>query len=82
VKLPKPNDGTVKDVEDSSPKPVVSELKIEPYIYIAHEGEANKIRVMPQSPDGRILATKAGSGEVCLYNYAKHPSKPLGRIGP
>ena len=39
-----------------------------------HEGEVNKARHMPQSHN--IIATKTVSGEVHIYDYFKHPTKP------
>jgi len=75
-----PPKSIVNSSEEDPPKP--PENKIEPYIYIAHEGEANRIRVMPQSLNGCILATKAANSEVCMYNYMKHPARPMGKIGP
>lgn len=41
---------------------------------IYHDGEVNKARHMPQSHN--IIATKTASGEVHVFDYFKHPSKP------
>lgn len=41
---------------------------------INHAGEVNKARYMPQSHN--IIATKTTSGEVHIFDYFKHPSKP------
>ena len=40
-----------------------------------HAGEVNKARYMPQSHN--LIATKTTSGEVHLFDYFKHPTKPL-----
>ena len=42
---------------------------------INHQGEVNKARYMPQCMN--IIATKTISGEVHIFDYFKHPSKPL-----
>ena len=41
---------------------------------INHAGEVNKARYMPQNHN--IIATKTPSGEVHIFDYFKHPSKP------
>ncbi|EIN14368.1 WD40 repeat-like protein [Punctularia strigosozonata HHB-11173 SS5] len=41
---------------------------------INHDGEVNRARYMPQNPD--LLATKAVSGEVLVFDRTKHPSDP------
>ncbi|KAF9270853.1 histone acetyltransferase type B subunit 2 [Marasmius fiardii PR-910] len=41
---------------------------------INHEGEVNRARYMPQNPD--LIATKAVSGEVLVFDRTKHPSEP------
>jgi len=41
---------------------------------INHEGEVNRARYMPQNPD--IIATKAVTGEVLVFDRTKHPSEP------
>lgn len=43
-------------------------------IVVNHPGEVNKARHMPQSHN--IIATKTVSGEVHIYDYFKHPTKP------
>ncbi|CAL0329652.1 unnamed protein product [Lupinus luteus] len=42
---------------------------------INHEGEVNRARYMPQNPF--IIATKTVSAEVHVFDYSKHPPKPL-----
>ena len=42
---------------------------------INHAGEVNKARYMPQGHN--IIATKTNSGEVHIFDYFKHPTKPL-----
>ncbi|CAG7892297.1 histone-binding protein MSI1-like [Brassica rapa] len=41
---------------------------------INHEGEMNRARYMPQNPF--MIATKTVRGEVYVFDYSKHPSKP------
>ncbi|KAI0067988.1 histone acetyltransferase type B subunit 2 [Artomyces pyxidatus] len=41
---------------------------------INHAGEVNRARYMPQNPD--LLATKAVSGEVLVFDRTKHSSEP------
>jgi histone-binding protein RBBP4 len=41
---------------------------------INHDGEVNRARYMPQNPD--LIATKAVSGEVLVFDRTKHPSDP------
>ncbi|KAL0568163.1 Histone acetyltransferase type B subunit 2 [Marasmius crinis-equi] len=41
---------------------------------ISHEGEVNRARYMPQGPD--LIATKAVSGEVFVFDRTKHPDDP------
>lgn len=43
-------------------------------IQINHAGEVNKARHMPQSHN--VIATKTVSGEVHLFDYFKHPTRP------
>ncbi|KAG1886065.1 WD40-repeat-containing domain protein [Suillus subluteus] len=39
-----------------------------------HDGEVNRARYMPQNPD--LLATKAISGQVLIFDRTKHSSEP------
>ncbi|KAI9057017.1 histone acetyltransferase type B subunit 2 [Trametes sanguinea] len=41
---------------------------------INHAGEVNRARYMPQNPD--LIATKAVSGEVFIFDRTKHSSEP------
>lgn len=41
---------------------------------INHPGEVNRARYMPQNPD--LIATKAVSGEVLVWDRTKHSSDP------
>ena len=43
-------------------------------VRIAHDGEVNKARYMPQDP--MIIATKAVNGDVNVFDIRKHPSVP------
>ena len=53
-----------------------TENKIEIETKINHQGEVNKARFMPQEGKYNIIATKTTSGEVHIFDYFKHPSKP------
>lgn len=59
------------DVKD---KPEVSN-RFEIETRINHSNEINKARINPKKSN--IIATKTTSGEVYLFNYHKHPPKPL-----
>jgi histone-binding protein RBBP4 len=52
----------------------IKDTKIEILIKINHNGEVNKARHMPQRSN--IIATKTVSGEIHLFDYFKHPTKP------
>lgn len=54
------------------------ESKVEPLIRINHDGEVNKVRVMPKRDD--IIATKSPSGSVYIFDYTKHPNRST--LGP
>ncbi len=41
---------------------------------INHAGEVNRARYMPQNPD--LIATKAITGEVLVFDRTKHSSEP------
>ncbi|KAJ3722231.1 histone-binding protein RBBP4 or subunit C of CAF1 complex-domain-containing protein [Lentinula raphanica] len=41
---------------------------------ITHPGEVNRARYMPQNPE--LLATKAVTGEVLVFDRTKHASEP------
>uniref|UniRef100_A0A7E4UX98 Probable histone-binding protein lin-53 n=1 Tax=Panagrellus redivivus TaxID=6233 RepID=A0A7E4UX98_PANRE len=48
--------------------------KVDVEIKMNHEGEVNRARYMPQSP--QLIATKSPSSDVFLFDYTKHPSVP------
>jgi hypothetical protein len=51
-----------------------SQARINVVQRINHPGEVNRARYMPQNPD--LIATKAVSGEVLVFDRTKHPSEP------
>ncbi|KAG0257261.1 CCR4-Not complex caf1 ribonuclease subunit Caf1 [Mortierella polycephala] len=51
-----------------------TECKISVTQRINHEGEVNRARYMPQNPD--IIATKAVSGDLFIFDRTRHPSQP------
>ena len=52
--------------------------KLEVEYRINHQGEVNKARPMPQKDKSNIIATKCPNGEVHIFDYLKHPKKPIG----
>jgi histone-binding protein RBBP4 len=52
--------------------------KIDVKVKIAHEGEVNRARVMPQNPF--FIATKAPSSTVFVFDYSKHSSFPTDNV--
>lgn len=78
VKLPKHE--VIKDTSDfkmvkkdeNDKNPNNNSVQIE--TRILHEGEVNKASYMPQKYN--IIATKANNGDVLIFDYTKHPSKP------
>eukprot|EP01135_Chromosphaera_perkinsii_P001969 Nk52_evm16s215 gene=Nk52_evmTU16s215 len=49
-----------------------SKGKVEIVQRIAHDGEVNRAKYMPQNPC--LIATKSPSEEVYIFDYTKHPS--------
>lgn len=49
--------------------------KIEIIQKINHEGEVNRARYMPQNCN--VIATKTPSSDVLIFDFTKHPSKPI-----
>lgn len=47
---------------------------------IPHEGEVNRARYMPQNPF--IIGSKSCVGDVLIFDYTKHPSKPASPTDP
>jgi histone-binding protein RBBP4 len=50
-------------------------IKVDVEVKINHDGEVNRARHMPQKFN--IIATKTIMGEVHIFDYHKHPSKPV-----
>jgi len=79
MKVRLPNTETSNsDIKDKSPidnnySKIENKLEIE--TRINHQGEINKARAMPQK--WNIIATKTPSGEVHIFDYFKHPPKPI-----
>ena len=51
-----------------------AENKIDIETKILHQGEVNRARYMPQKFN--VIATKTVSGEVHIFDYTQHPTKP------
>jgi len=52
----------------------VADNRIEIETKILHKGEVNRARFMPQQHN--IIASKTVEGEVHIFDYTKHPTKP------
>jgi histone-binding protein RBBP4 len=72
IEPPRPPVGTQADLTAQATQ--VKHEKISIQTQINHAGEVNKARYMPQCMN--IIATKTTSGEVHIFDYFKHPSKP------
>jgi histone-binding protein RBBP4 len=53
---------------------IPSQPRIQIVQKINHAGEVNRARYMPQNPD--LIATKAVTGEVLIFDRTKHSSEP------
>lgn len=75
------NEEVMSDVKETNKDLITAfsklENKIEIETKINHQGEVNKARVMPQENKYNIIATKTPSGEVHIFDYFKHPPKPV-----
>ena len=76
VKVRLPLQDTNSDVKDENKDFILPKIenKLEFEIKINHAGEVNKARHMPQKYN--IIATKTISGEIHIFDYFKHPTKP------
>lgn len=66
---------TVKIPDGNSAGPQKGKDKFTLDMELNHDREVNKARYMPQSHN--IIATKTVSGEIHIFDYFKHSSKPL-----
>lgn len=83
VKIPEESSKDTRDYRENvldlnggpagSNKPKQARISVD--IQINHQGEVNKARYMPQDP--KFIATKTVDGAIDLFNYQKHPSKPI-----
>lgn len=84
VQLPKRDDSSSSDRLDRSDyddergelggHSIPPQPRIQIIQRINHQGEVNRARYMPQNPD--LIATKAVSGEVLVFDRTKHSSEP------
>ncbi|CAL1694350.1 unnamed protein product [Somion occarium] len=84
VQLPKRDDGPSADKLDRADyddergelggHTIPTQPRIQITQKINHEGEVNRARYMPQNPD--LIATKAVSGEVLIFDRTKHSNTP------
>ena len=51
-----------------------SGLQLLPKVKMVHEGEVNSARLCPNNKF--LIATTSSSGEILVFDYSKHPSKP------
>jgi histone-binding protein RBBP4 len=75
AKIPAKDSGD-KDIKDSGINKGESRIEIE--TKINHDGEVNKAKPMPHMYN--IIATKTNKGEVHVFDYHKHPLKPLDNL--
>lgn len=78
VKVRIPVDQKDSDVVDKQEDLKAESIKIEPEIIINHQGEVNKARPCPFATN--LIATKTPSGEVHIFNYFNHSSRPTDSI--
>lgn len=78
VHLPKPQGELDLDKYDDERGEIGTHTATGPRVQITqsipHAGEVNRARYMPQNPD--LIATKAVSGEVLVFDRTKHASVP------
>jgi len=78
AKVRLPNEDSLIDLQDyhyaQKKEGVQNKNSVEIETIIPHEGEVNKARYMPQKYN--IIATKANSGEVHIFDYSSRKSKP------
>lgn len=87
VRLPNSDNlnSDVKDTHNNLNNPAYANYnkidnKIEIETRIAHQGEVNKARIMPQKDKFHIIATMTPSGEVHIFDYFKHPPQPKDNV--
>jgi len=76
VRLPLPDSSS--DVKEDNFFNNKNEFKLDTEIKINHSGEVNKARSMPQKYN--IIASKTVSGEIHIFDFYKHPSRPNDNI--
>ena len=64
----------LKNAEGTSLGLAAGENRLDIETKILHDGEINKARFMPQKYN--VIATKTISGEVHIFDYTQHPTKP------
>ncbi|ORX91076.1 WD40 repeat-like protein [Basidiobolus meristosporus CBS 931.73] len=69
-----PTDSAENSTNQPEDQEAKNDCKISITQRIPHEGEVNRARYMPQNPE--IIATKAVSGEVFIFDHTKHPLVP------
>ena len=75
VKLPRDDmEVDVAKFDESAQDTAADQYRISVHTRICHPGEVNRARHNPCNPF--MIATKTVSGEVLLFDYSKHPSRP------
>ena len=75
VKLPKDEaEVDVGKFDESAQDPNGDQYRIAVHTRICHPGEVNRARYNPKNPF--LIATKTTSGDVLLFDYSKHPTRP------
>lgn len=76
VRLPLPDSSS--DVKEDNFFNNKNEFKLDIEVKINHSGEVNKARLMPQKYN--IIASKTVSGEIHIFDFHKHSSRPNDNI--
>ena len=75
VKLPRDDvEVDVSKFDESAQDAAGDQYRISVHSRICHPGEVNRARHNPKNPF--VIATKTTSGDVLLFDYSKHPSRP------
>lgn len=79
IKTRLPNEEIQTDVKDKldAKEKTNNPYKIEIETTINHEGDVNRARYMPQENKYNIIASFTQSGEIHIFDYFKHPPKPV-----
>lgn len=74
VRLPKENFDLEKETSKKSAEEMKQDVKIEYEVKMNHQGDVNK--ALPNPKRNNLIASKTDSGEVHVFDYHKHKSRP------